>query len=110
MMQGPAFPAAHALAPQLHTHFSRHLEEARRRTHEPLASLPDVDAIGAIIETAFWASLRREEGYVPRISLAFVDPEQATQPLRFEQPLPRPGCSSSSTSAAACPASSRMSR
>jgi len=88
MMQGPAFPAAHALAPHLHTHFARHLEESRRRTHEPLASLPDVDAIGAIIETAFWASLRREEGYVPRISLAFVDPEQATQPLRFEQALP----------------------
>jgi hypothetical protein len=88
MTNGPAFPAAHALAPQVHAHFARHLEEEKGRTRDRLASLPDVDAIGAIIEAAFWASLRREEGYVPRISLAFVDPDQATQPLRFEQRLP----------------------
>ena len=49
-------------------------------------------ATAAIIETmvdaAFWASLRREEGLTPKISLAYVSPEQAGQPLRFEQPLP----------------------
>jgi hypothetical protein len=52
-----------------------------------LASLPDVDAIGAIIETAFWASLRREEGYVPRISLAFAGPDEIAEPMRFARPL-----------------------
>ena len=71
----------------MHT-LPRHLNDAHARGGESLASLPDVDAIGAIIETAFWASLRREEGYVPRISLAFVAPEQAAQPLRFGHPLP----------------------
>jgi hypothetical protein len=50
--------------------------------------MPDVVAIEAIIEAAFWASLRREEGYIPRISLAFVAPETVKGPLRFERPLP----------------------
>jgi hypothetical protein len=88
MLSGQAYPAAHALAPRMHSHFARHLNDAHARGSQQLASLPDVDAMAAIIETAFWASLRREEGYVPRISLAFVSPEQAAQPLRFAHPLP----------------------
>src|SRR5207245_1057612 len=35
-----------------------------------------------------WASLRREESYVPKISLALIAPSQATHPLVFERPLP----------------------
>jgi hypothetical protein len=41
-----------------------------------------------MIEAAFWASLRREEGYMPRISLAFVAPETVNWPLKFERRLP----------------------
>jgi hypothetical protein len=41
-----------------------------------------------MIEAAFWASLRREEGYMPRISLAFVAPEAVRGPLMFERRLP----------------------
>lgn len=88
MLPGQAYPAAHALAPRVYAHFARHLDDARIRSRAMVASLPDVEAIAAIIETAFWASLRREEGYLPRISLAFVSPEEATQPLRLERPLP----------------------
>jgi hypothetical protein len=88
MLPGQAYPAAHALAPRVHAHFAQHLTDAHARGNETLASLPDVDAIGAVIETAFWASLRREEGYIPRISLAYVAPEQTAQPLRFGHPLP----------------------
>jgi hypothetical protein len=88
MLQGQAYPAAHALAPRVYEHFARHLQEARATTDGPFASLPDVDAIAAIIETGFWASLRREENYIPRISLAFVEPGEVAQPLRFEQALP----------------------
>jgi hypothetical protein len=50
--------------------------------------VPDSKAIEAIIEAAFWASLRREEGYMPRISLAFVAPEAVRWPLIFERRLP----------------------
>jgi hypothetical protein len=88
MVPGQAYPAAHVLAPRVYSHFARHLSDARGRSQERLASLPDVDAIAAIIETAFWASLRREEGYVPKISLAFVHPDETTQPMHFQHPLP----------------------
>ena len=49
---------------------------------------PSADTIEAIIDAAFWASLRREESYVPKISLVLLSPERATHPLMFEQPLP----------------------
>lgn len=87
MLQGQAFPAAHAIAPRVHDHFAHHLEEARSRSKTRLAALPDVAAIAAIVEAAFWASLRREENYIPKISLAFVAPEDAHHPLQFRQPL-----------------------
>jgi len=87
MFQGQGYPAAHAAAPRIHAHFATHLAQARAGRRDRLASLPDVDAIAAIIEAAFWASLRREEGYVPKISLAFVAPDETIEPLRFAQPL-----------------------
>jgi hypothetical protein len=37
---------------------------------------------------AFWASLRREEGRSPKISLAYLPPEQAGEPLTFGRALP----------------------
>ena len=54
----------------------------------PLAPEPDVQSIEAIINAAFWASLRREEGRAPIISLAFVPPAEAGEPLTFESWLP----------------------
>ena len=53
--------------------------------------MPDAPAtvdIEAIVDAAFWASLRREENYLPRISLALLPPEQAVRPLLFDTPLP----------------------
>src|SRR5215469_11802370 len=71
----PAYPAARAAAARIRTHFE-----------------PDLATIEALIEAAFWASLRREEGYVPRISLAWVAPDSIRQameaPMRFERRLP----------------------
>jgi hypothetical protein len=52
-----------------------------------LAAKPDFKAIEAIIDAAFWSSLQRHEGYFPKISLAFLSPEQAGEPLIFEQSL-----------------------
>lgn len=85
----PSYPAARAVAATVEAHFARNLAEARGmgRQHE-LATEPDARAIEAIIDATFWASLRREEGYSPKISLAFLPPEQAGQTLRFEQRLP----------------------
>ncbi len=40
------------------------------------------------MDAAFWASLQREEGYTPEISLAFLPPARALQPLLLKSPLP----------------------
>jgi hypothetical protein len=70
-------------------HFANQLAEARRQRQQELAPEPDAAAIEAIIDAAFWASLRREEGYSPKISLAFLPPNQpGVQPLTFERSLP----------------------
>jgi hypothetical protein len=87
-MNGQAYAAARTVAPKVHDYFARHLAEARARGLAPLASLPDEEAIGSMIDAAFWTSLRREEGYVPRISLAFLSPEEADHPLTLDRSLP----------------------
>jgi hypothetical protein len=84
---GETYPAARSVAPRVHAHFSRHLDVARQQGVGALATLPDIAQIETIIDVAFWSSLRREEGYVPRISLAFVAVDQATHPLIFERSL-----------------------
>src|SRR5919202_6910771 len=86
-MRPPAYPAAHASALNIHTHFERHAADAHQPPDGPAAAVPDAATVESLIEAAFWASLRREEGYIPRISLAFLSPEQTTHPLLFERPL-----------------------
>ena len=41
-----------------------------------------------MINATFWASLRREEGYIPKISIAFLPPEQTDHPMILERPMP----------------------
>jgi hypothetical protein len=84
----PTYPAAWVAAPKIRDHFARHLSTLAPQQRGSSAPAPDAAAIEAITEAAFWASLRREEGYVPRISLAFVAPEMVTSPLKFERRLP----------------------
>jgi len=87
-MTGPPYPAARAVAPKIHEHFLRHVVEAQHRGQTGLATMPDAATIEALIDVAFWASLRREESFIPKISLAFLSPEEAPYPLRFERALP----------------------
>jgi len=85
---GPAYPAARAVAARVEEHFARHLDAAMKHGETDLAAQPDAEAIEAILNVGFWASLRREEGYAPKISLAFLPPEQSLRPLRFERQIP----------------------
>lgn len=87
-MTGPSYPPARAVAVTVEEHFARYLATVRQQGQQELARHPDAQVIEAIIDAAFWASLRREEGFSPKISLAFLPPEQAGQPLRFERQLP----------------------
>jgi len=69
-----AYPAARIVAARVHRHYAM--------------PPPDPGVIEAMIDVGFWASLRREENYTPRISLAWVLPEQVSLPLIFERPVP----------------------
>lgn len=82
-----AYPAARTVTATVQAHLARHFA-ARQHNQQELAPQPDAQAIEAIINAAFWASLRREESYSPKISLAFLPPEQAGHPLTFERLLP----------------------
>lgn len=84
----PAYPAARAVASTVHDYFARHLEAARGDGDANVAALASPDTIEALIDAAFWASLRREEGFVPKISLAYLPPEQSTFPMLFRRGLP----------------------
>jgi hypothetical protein len=85
-MTQPAYPAARLAAAKVHPHFARRL--AAMHAEGDLGLLPELETMESIIDVAFWASLRREETYTPRISLAFVAPEQVDLPLIFERPVP----------------------
>jgi hypothetical protein len=86
-MSEPGYPAARAIAPLVQAQFAQHLAAAGDND-TPSFLVPDPADIEAMIDAAFWASLRREEGYLPKISMALVPPERAVQPLLFEHSLP----------------------
>lgn len=49
---------------------------------------PDAATTQRIIDLLFWASLHQEEGRVPRVSVAFLPPDLAHEPVVFKQRLP----------------------
>jgi hypothetical protein len=85
-MKREAYPAARTVSPKVQAYFARQAAVADHRT-QGRATVPDAESIESVIDAAFWASLRREEGYPPRISLAFLSPSETPHPLMFERPL-----------------------
>src|SRR6266550_3326268 len=81
-MDGLPYPPAHPVAATVAKHFRRHIESAGIPSE-----IPDAETIERIINAAFWASLRREEGREPTISLAYLPPEAAGTALLVERPL-----------------------
>src|SRR5215510_85867 len=78
-----AYAAAQHVAAKVQEHFLHHVGPNAPATLE----LPTIADIESIFDAGFWASLRREEGYVPKISLALVAPERVGQPILFGTPL-----------------------
>jgi hypothetical protein len=87
-LTGPSYQTASLISARLEAHFARYVATLPAKAGKVCELLPDKAAIEVIIDAAFWASLRREEGYSPKISLALLPPEQAKQALRFERLLP----------------------
>lgn len=87
-MSEPAYPAARLAARRVYDYFVRHRAAAAGQNIDQAVPLATAASIEAVIDAAFWASLRREEGYVPRMSLALLPPEAALAPLMFGRALP----------------------
>ncbi|TWI97167.1 hypothetical protein JN11_03627 [Mucilaginibacter frigoritolerans] len=82
------YQGANAAAPAIEKHFSKLLATALQQgENEELAPEPPLKVIEAVIDIAFWASLRQEEGRSPKISLAYLPPILAGQPLIFEESI-----------------------
>jgi hypothetical protein len=86
-MAQPTYPAARLVADPIERHFARHIAAAGV-IDNAITDAPPPLAIETLIDAAFWASLRREEGQTPKISLAFLPPPQARHRLLFAQRLP----------------------
>jgi len=78
-MRGPRYPAARITAERVHPRF--------RGLQRNGAALPDIEEMERLIDAGFWASLRREEGSSPKISLAFLAPQDSGSSLSFERGL-----------------------
>ena len=77
-MHRASYPPAASVAATVAEHFRHHSAERA----------PDVATIERLINAAFWASLRREEGRAPTISLAYVPRDAVGSALFVERPLP----------------------
>ena len=64
-----SYRPARSVAATVEQHFRRH-----SRGGTPV---PDARAVEQIVDAGFWASLRREEGRGPKISLAYLPPTAA---------------------------------
>jgi Probable sensor domain DACNV len=78
-MTRSTYPPASQVAAIVEEHFRRHSPGG--------AHVPAARAVEQIVDAAFWASLRRDEGRAPRISLAFLPPSAAGRALMLERRL-----------------------
>ncbi|MGZ5281242.1 MAG: putative sensor domain DACNV-containing protein, partial [Bacteroidia bacterium] len=88
MANRATYKAARIIATTVEDHFAHHIAEALAIGEQRLAPAPTAMEIERLVDVAFWASLRREEGNSPKVSLAFLPPEMADIPLLFEEKLP----------------------
>lgn len=88
LTSGSTYQAASKVAENIAEHFSKHIRCAIKNEEADLATAPSASIIEKILDVAFWASLRKEEGISTKISLAFMHPSQATKPLLFEHRIP----------------------
>jgi hypothetical protein len=82
------YKAARSVSELVSEHFQKQHTHVFPHPEPLLASPPSPGIIEAIIDTTFWASLRKEEGRSPKISIAYLSPDQADHPLVFGEMLP----------------------
>lgn len=80
MISEPTYLAAKMVSNVIREHFEEQYELHRQGKVEAML-VPDQYVIEGIIDTAFWASLRHEEGYTPKISVAYLPPNEGENNL-----------------------------
>ncbi|MFL5729478.1 MAG: putative sensor domain DACNV-containing protein [Cytophagaceae bacterium] len=88
MKEDSRYQAAEIVSQIVADRFNQHLLLAAERGEKNLVPAPESSVIRKVIDSAFWASLRKEEGHSPRISLVLLPPEQVSRPLLFDQRMP----------------------
>ncbi len=88
MQTEPTYKAAKIVAATIENIFENHRANAQGEGVHHGVQIPKADEIEAIIDAAFWTSLRKEEGHSPRISLAYLSPDQAGMPIMFSKQIP----------------------
>jgi hypothetical protein len=81
------YSLAHVAAPKIAEHLAQHRRNQAAEERSPELLLPDSATIETLLDAAFWASLRREEGYVPKISLAYLPATPDVHPMLFAASL-----------------------
>ncbi len=81
------YKAAAIVAPAVEALFRQRLNESAEKGELHRAPIPTAAHVEEMLDIAFWASLRREEGHSPKLSIAYLAPEHADFPLRFEHRL-----------------------
>jgi hypothetical protein len=86
-VNGSAYSLASSAATIVGAFFERHAPPGGVHGAHARVLIPDDESVASMVDAAFWASLHREEGRPPRISLAFVPPDRVGQPLILEKSL-----------------------
>ncbi|SEN63972.1 hypothetical protein SAMN05216436_11951 [bacterium A37T11] len=86
MISDPSYLAAKMVSTPIRLHFEQQYALAKLADAREEMCVPDLRVIEAIIDTAFWASLRHEEGYTPKISVAFLPPAEGMGNILLHQP------------------------
>jgi hypothetical protein len=87
MISEPTYLAARMVSDTIEAHFANHIAQLKQSGSKRVSVIPTATVIEAIIDAAFWASLRKEEGRSPKISIALTPPEDNIQPLIFKSPV-----------------------
>lgn len=85
MISEPTYLAAKMVSSEIKEYFEKQYESSKQ-DHVQASLIPDTYVIEAIIDTAFWASLRHEEGYIPKISVAYLPPKEGEHNLILKHP------------------------
>lgn len=86
-MTEPIYPPARRASSAIFDRLSQRHAEAGEEGSSGSALLPQPHIVELLVEVAFWASLRREEGRSPKISLAWRPREGIGSTMVFARPV-----------------------